>query len=80
MLLPLYTPTLTDEPNVSEPRVFFGGISVYLDWLGFIVVSVALAISAFYELIEWWTALIGGQAADAGHHPAALQERPSRRV
>jgi glycosyltransferase involved in cell wall biosynthesis len=29
-LLPLYTPTRTDEPNVSERRVFFGGISVYL--------------------------------------------------
>jgi glycosyltransferase involved in cell wall biosynthesis len=30
MLLPVYTPTLTDEPNVSKGRVFFGGISVYL--------------------------------------------------
>ena len=30
VLVPLYTPTLTDEPNVSEDRVFFGGISVYL--------------------------------------------------
>ena len=30
-LLPLYTPTLTDEPNVSRKRVFFGGISVYLE-------------------------------------------------
>jgi glycosyltransferase involved in cell wall biosynthesis len=29
-LLPVYTPTLTDEPNVSQDRVFFGGISVYL--------------------------------------------------
>ena len=29
-LLPVYTPTRTDEPNVSEPRVFFGGISIYL--------------------------------------------------
>jgi glycosyltransferase involved in cell wall biosynthesis len=29
-LLPVYTPTLTDEPNVSDHRVFFGGISVYL--------------------------------------------------
>jgi glycosyltransferase involved in cell wall biosynthesis len=29
-LLPLYTPTLTDEVNVSHERVFFGGISVYL--------------------------------------------------
>ncbi len=30
LLVPLYTPTLTDEPNVSEERVFFGGVSVYL--------------------------------------------------
>jgi glycosyltransferase involved in cell wall biosynthesis len=29
-LLPVYTPTLTDEPNVSKGRVFFGGVSVYL--------------------------------------------------
>lgn len=31
VLMPVYTPTVTDEPNVSEPRVFFGGISVYLE-------------------------------------------------
>ena len=30
-LLPIYTPTLTDEPNVSDARVFFGGVSVYLE-------------------------------------------------
>lgn len=30
ILLPLYTPTLTDEANVSDDHVFFGGISVYL--------------------------------------------------
>jgi glycosyltransferase involved in cell wall biosynthesis len=31
-LLPFYTPTLTDEDNVSRPeQVFFGGISVYLE-------------------------------------------------
>jgi glycosyltransferase involved in cell wall biosynthesis len=29
-LLPVYTPTRTDEPNVSRNRVLFGGISVYL--------------------------------------------------
>jgi glycosyltransferase involved in cell wall biosynthesis len=29
-LVPIYTPTLTDEENVSMDRVFFGGISVYL--------------------------------------------------
>ncbi|HEV8367400.1 MAG TPA: glycosyltransferase family 4 protein [Pyrinomonadaceae bacterium] len=30
-LLPVYTPTLTDEENVSYEKVFFGGISVYLE-------------------------------------------------
>jgi glycosyltransferase involved in cell wall biosynthesis len=29
-LIPVYTPTRTDEPNVSRPHVLFGGISVYL--------------------------------------------------
>ena len=34
ILLPLYTPTRTDEPNASRPgRIFFGGISVYLEQL-----------------------------------------------
>jgi putative membrane protein len=32
-------------------------------WLFFVVVCVCLAISAFYELIEWWSALIYGEAA-----------------
>ena len=30
-LLPVYTPTRTDEANVSDGRVFIGGISVYLE-------------------------------------------------
>jgi glycosyltransferase involved in cell wall biosynthesis len=29
-LVPLYTPTITDEPNVSQPRVLFGGVNIYL--------------------------------------------------
>jgi glycosyltransferase involved in cell wall biosynthesis len=29
-LVPVYTPTRTDEANVSRPRVLFGGVSVYL--------------------------------------------------
>jgi putative membrane protein len=33
-------------------------------WLPFLVVSVCLAISAFYELAEWWTALVSGSAAN----------------
>jgi putative membrane protein len=31
---------------------------------GFLSVCIAMAISAFYELIEWWTALALGQGAD----------------
>jgi glycosyltransferase involved in cell wall biosynthesis len=30
VLVPTYTPLRTDEPNVSIPRVFFGGVNVYL--------------------------------------------------
>lgn len=33
-------------------------------WLFFIVVCVTLAMSAFYEFIEWWVAAVSGTAAD----------------
>ena len=34
-------------------------------WLSFIVVSICLAFSAFYELIEWWVAELSGESAEA---------------
>tara|TARA_E500000075_G_C6683653_1_gene171889 strand:- start:87 stop:488 length:402 start_codon:yes stop_codon:yes gene_type:complete len=34
-------------------------------WRNFIVLSICLAFSAFYELIEWWAALLIGEDADA---------------
>ncbi len=34
-------------------------------WLLFLVTCVCLAISAFYELIEWWSAVVLGQGAEA---------------
>jgi putative membrane protein len=34
-------------------------------WLPFVVVSICLAFSALYELIEFWTALGTGEAAEA---------------
>ena len=34
-------------------------------WLFFIVASICLAFSAFYEMIEWWTALLSEEAAEA---------------
>ncbi|OEF24099.1 DUF2238 domain-containing protein [Vibrio rumoiensis] len=34
-------------------------------WMNVFVVSVCLAFSAFYELIEWWVALATGENAEA---------------
>ncbi len=34
-------------------------------WLFFLVTSVCLAFSAFYEFTEWWAALLGGESAEA---------------
>lgn len=34
-------------------------------WLSFVVISICLAFSAFYELIEWWVALMSDEAAEA---------------
>ena len=34
-------------------------------WLSFIVVCICLAFSAFYELIEWWVALLSSEAAES---------------
>src|SRR5580692_903699 len=36
LLIPTYTPIRTDEEDVSQKRIFFGGINVYLEqqfWL-----------------------------------------------
>lgn len=34
-------------------------------WRDFFIVCLCLAISAFYELIEWWVAALSGEGADA---------------
>lgn len=34
-------------------------------WLNLFIISISLAFSAFYELIEWWVALLSGQGAEA---------------
>lgn len=34
-------------------------------WLFFLVVCFCLALSAFYEFVEWWVAVASGTAADA---------------
>lgn len=34
-------------------------------WMNFIIVCICLAISAFYELIEWWVAILSETAAES---------------
>lgn len=34
-------------------------------WLWFIVICICLAVSAFYELIEWWAAMLSQEAAES---------------
>jgi len=34
-------------------------------WLSFIIISISLAISAFYELIEWFVSINTGESGDA---------------
>jgi len=36
-----------------------------IKWLNFFVICICLAISAVYELIEWWVALLSKEAAEA---------------
>lgn len=34
-------------------------------WLTLFVISICLAFSAFYELVEWWVALLSSEAAES---------------
>jgi putative membrane protein len=34
-------------------------------WLNYIILSIILAFSAFYELVEWWVAIAVGEDAEA---------------
>ena len=34
-------------------------------WLTYLILSVVLAFSAFYELVEWWAALFSAEAAES---------------
>jgi putative membrane protein len=50
---------ITREILIRKQIVNFAG------WRNFLIVSVCLAFSAFYELIEWWAAEIIGEDAEA---------------
>ena len=53
-------------PALVAREIFIrGGYVAGRRMVAFLCVCVALAVSAFYELIEWWAALALGQGADA---------------
>ncbi len=41
------------------------GVIQSIGWRRFFIVCFCLALSAFYELIEWWVALLSSEAADS---------------
>jgi len=50
---------------VAREVLIRNGVVQRKGWLSFVVVSICMAISALYELVEWWVALISGEAADS---------------
>lgn len=40
------------------------GIIADRGWLNFLVICFCLAVSGFYELVEWWVALLAGEDAE----------------
>lgn len=55
-----FVPALLAREVLTRLRVISGAA-----WLNFFVVTFALALSAFYELIEWGVALVSGASAEA---------------
>ncbi|MBT8139533.1 MAG: DUF2238 domain-containing protein [Gammaproteobacteria bacterium] len=55
-----FGPAILAREILIRKRVVNGGA-----WQAYIIVSICLAFSAFYELIEWWVALLSGEDAEA---------------
>jgi len=55
-----FVPALVAREIVVRQRVFNSS-----RWRDFFIVCFCLAVSAFYELIEWWVALFSEDAADS---------------
>lgn len=50
---------------VAREVLLRNGVVLKKAWLPFVVVCICMAISAFYELVEWWVALLSAEAADS---------------
>jgi putative membrane protein len=55
-----FIPAMIAREIVIRKRVFNGAA-----WRNFFIVCFCLAVSAFYELIEWWVAVLSEEAAEA---------------
>ena len=71
-LVPVYTPTRTDEPNVSQRRVLFGGISVYLQQYSSLFRATPRLLDRLWDS-PW---LISTFAEPSGVDRRALARRP----
>ena len=90
VLLPVYTPTLTDETNVSESKVLFGGVSVYLQqyvpifrktpwlldrlWDSSLAIKTAMRFSVSTDPALLGELTISMLAGEAGVHHKELQK------
>lgn len=52
-------------PAMIIREIFIRKNVIIKSWRAFTIVSICLAISAFYELIEWWTSLLSGESGDS---------------
>lgn len=55
-----FVPALLAREILIRKNVVQGDV-----WRSYIIVSICLAFSAFYELLEWWVALASGEDAEA---------------
>lgn len=50
---------------IAREIMIRNGVLAVKGWMTFLVLSVVLAFSAFYELVEWWAALLSAEAAES---------------
>lgn len=50
---------------VAREVVLRLGVFNHATWRNFFIACFCLAVAAFYEFIEWWTAVVSGESADA---------------
>ncbi len=55
-----FVPALLAREILIRKQVVNGNV-----WRNYIIISICLAFSAFYEMIEWWVALLSGEDATA---------------